>query len=128
KVDDGSRGQRVEGAAEIRHRGGQDGGDHQAGASVREMADNKSREDPVAHGGNRFFRMVEIKAVEHDPDNKEETELEEDYESAREQGSFAVALVPGCQKALHDQLVHAVAGRVEKGSADHAGPEGVRYV
>ena len=58
-------------------------------------------------------------------DEQEEGELEEDDDAGGEEGEAGFAEVAGGEHALDHELVGAVGGHGEEGSAEDAGPEGV---
>ena len=71
---------------------------------------------------------AEAPAVE-DPepsaDEQKESKLREDDHAGAEQSPLGFAQVPGGKQALHHELIGAVRGHGEKGTAEQAGPEGV---
>ena len=122
EVDDGGGGERVERGGEVGHGGGEDGGDEQAGDADGHLLDDEGGEDVV---GGAKLRVQAVEDVEACADEEEEGELEEDDDAAGEQGEAGFAEVAGGEHALDHELVGAVRGHGEEGSAEDAGPEGV---
>src|ERR1700761_4963947 len=69
--------------------------------------------------------MLAIEDIEACANQKEEGELNEDDDAGAEQGELRLAQVARGQHALHHELIGAVRGHGEEGSAEYACPEGV---
>src|SRR5580704_2742230 len=63
---------------------------------------------------------------EHYSDNQEQSKLEQDGDSAREQGGHGLPLAACRQQSLHDELIGAMTGRGQESSADNPSPECIR--
>ena len=69
--------------------------------------------------------VLSVEDEEAYADEEEERELDEDDDAGAEQGEARFAQVAGGEHALDHELVGAVRGHGEEGSAEDAGPEGV---
>ena len=128
KIHDGRRSQGVERAAEVGHRRRQDRGHHDSADSMRQVGNDKGREDFVVGMGGTIPGLIVIETEQHDSDEQEQRELKKYDDAARKEGDLAVALVFCRQKALHDQLIDSVARGVQERAADDAAPERVGQV
>ena len=124
EVDDGGACEGVQGGGEVGHGGGENGGDEEAGYAVGHLLDDEGGKDVVV--GLEVRGMAAVEDEEADADEQEKGELEEDDGSGAEQGQAGLAQVAGGEHALHHELVGAVRGHGQEGSAEKAGPEGVR--
>ena len=100
----------------------------QAGDAGGHLVDDEGGEDAVAVGAadlGECRRMHSVEDEEARADEQEEGELEEDDDAAGEQREARFAEVLGGEHALDHELVGAVRGHGEEGSAEDAGPEGV---
>ena len=84
EVEHGRRGERVERAAEVRHRRREDRRDHEPRDAVRQAADDERGKDLVS-GRHRRQRMPGVVRVQHQADPQEQRELREHDEAAEDQ-------------------------------------------
>src|SRR5579884_1961566 len=128
KIHHGTRSQRIEGSAQVCHSRCNDRGGEQAGKACGQLGDDKRWIDFVRAAEGLRWRVKMIKREQNDPHHEKQRELEKDHEAAGEKRRLALTLVFCGEQPLHNQLVRAVAGAGEKGSADHAGPEEIRLM
>ena len=115
EVYDRGGGERVERGGEVGHRGGEDGGDEQAGDAEGHLADDEGGEDAV--GARKDCRVQAVEDEEAGADQEEERELDEDDDAGTEEGEAGFAEVAGGEHALDHELVGAVRGHGEEGAA-----------
>ena len=64
-----------------------------------------------------------VEGVEDHSDHEKQAELQKDHDSTRQQSALALAAAARGKQLLHNQLIRAVAGSVQKHAADKPRPE-----
>src|ERR1017187_4463918 len=124
EIHHGGGGERIERGAQVGHGGGQDGGDEQTGEAGRERIPDEGGINAIGLNRRGDVKIAVIDVEEH-ADQQEQGELHADDGPTGQQGGAALALIAGAEKALHHQLIGAVAGGGEETAAGQAGPESV---
>src|ERR1043165_1506264 len=93
KINRRGRRKRIERAGQVRHRGGEDGGDDETGDAVRQTLDDEGREDGVVARKLCGEREEFVVSKEQHADQEKERELKEHDEAARDERLLTVALI-----------------------------------
>lgn len=125
QIHNAGGGHGIEGTAGVGHGYGKNGGEENAGKASGHFANEEKRQDAIGAIAGGEQGSVLRKDEEKDSYGQEHEELEQDDETAGEDGAAAVALRARGEEALDNGLVGAVSGHGEKGAADDAGPNGV---
>ena len=119
----------VDGAGKSGLRGGEDGGQHQAGQADRQLRDNEMGENGVrfsggAHGVGQQFRAGSVESEQRGPDEKEQGGNWQIKQGATPYAAGGVPVRPGRLVTLHVTLVDAEVLEVHEDAVDQDDPEG----